>query len=91
MKEKKPVTRKVSRPAKKRKAETLPAIAARKDIAKTAASKPRKPPVPVDVETRHQMIAQAAYFRAERRGFAEGSEFSDWLEAERDIARTLKE
>lgn len=90
MSEKKPVPRKASRPAKKRKAETLPAIAARKDIAKTAASKPRKPP-PVNAETRRQMIAQAAYFRAERRGFSEGGEFDDWLEAERDITRALKE
>lgn len=91
MSEKKPNPRKASRPVKKRKTGTLPAIAARKDLAKTTVPKPRKPPAPVDAETRHQMIAQAAYFRAEHRGFADGGEFDDWLEAEREIARTLKE
>lgn len=34
---------------------------------------------------REQMIAEAAYFRAERRGFAPGNEMSDWLEAESAI------
>ena len=37
------------------------------------------------------MIAQAAYFRAEKRGFAAGCELDDWLEAEREIARMLDE
>jgi sterol desaturase/sphingolipid hydroxylase (fatty acid hydroxylase superfamily) len=31
------------------------------------------------------MIAEAAYFRAERRGFTPGDDFRDWLEAEREI------
>jgi len=31
------------------------------------------------------MIAEAAYYRAERRGFAPGNDFLDWLEAEREI------
>lgn len=34
---------------------------------------------------RHQMIAEAAYYRAERRGFQEGNVLQDWLEAEREI------
>ena len=34
----------------------------------------------------HQcQIALAAYFKAERRGFASGYELDDWLEAEHDI------
>jgi hypothetical protein len=33
---------------------------------------------------RHRLIAEAAYRRAERRGFA-GDPLSDWLEAEREI------
>jgi hypothetical protein len=32
------------------------------------------------------MIEQAAFFRAERRGFAPGHEFEDWLAAEAEIA-----
>ena len=31
------------------------------------------------------MIAEAAYWRAEKRGFAGGGEVGDWLEAEADI------
>ena len=34
---------------------------------------------------REQMIAEAAYFHAERRGFAPGNEMSDWLQAEADV------
>jgi hypothetical protein len=32
-----------------------------------------------------QMIAEAAYFIAERRGFAPGNELNDWLAAELEI------
>ena len=38
---------------------------------------------------REQMIAEAAYFRAERRGFEPGNEVSDWLEAEGDVEHLL--
>jgi len=31
------------------------------------------------------MIAQAAYFRAERRNFCPGCELEDWLAAEREV------
>jgi len=36
------------------------------------------------------MIAQAAYFHAERRGFAPGGEEQDWLKAEAEIAALLE-
>ncbi|MCF7984472.1 MAG: DUF2934 domain-containing protein [Thiohalocapsa sp.] len=36
----------------------------------------------VDVE---QMIAEAAYYKAQQRRFAPGSEMDDWLDAEREI------
>jgi hypothetical protein len=32
-----------------------------------------------------QMIAEAAYYRAERRGFQPGFEIEDWLAAESEI------
>lgn len=35
---------------------------------------------------RHIMIAEAAYYIAERRGFAPGYELEDWLCAEREIS-----
>lgn len=56
---------------------------------------PRPPhawlPTPIDAEARRSMVAQAAYFRAEKRGFAAGCALDDWLEAEREIARMLDE
>ncbi len=36
-------------------------------------------------EVRHEMIAKAAYFRAERRGFEPGHDVEDWLAAETEI------
>jgi hypothetical protein len=38
---------------------------------------------------RQAMIAQAAYFRAERRGFEPGHEMEDWLAAELDVQQSL--
>lgn len=48
-------------------------------------------PVTVDPQVRHEMIACAAYCRAEKRSFAGGAEsqFHDWLEAEVEIDRML--
>jgi hypothetical protein len=39
---------------------------------------------------RQQMIAEAAYFRAEKRGFSRGEEFRDWLEAEAEVDQRLR-
>jgi DUF2934 family protein len=44
-----------------------------------------KPHWKMTPEDRHHMIAEAAYFRAERRGFQGGCPIQDWLEAEREI------
>ena len=41
-------------------------------------------------EKRHQTIAGAAYYCAERRGFRGGEELSDWLEAEADVEHLLE-
>jgi hypothetical protein len=58
----------------------------------------RKPPRAAAVEAmpvgagqadRLGMVAVAAYFRAERRGFAPGGEIENWLEAEAEIERLL--
>ena len=45
--------------------------------------------IQVSPERRRGMIAEAAYWRAERRGFAPGSEMEDWLAAEREIDALL--
>jgi hypothetical protein len=41
----------------------------------------------VTPEERHQLIAEAAYLIAGRRGFAPGHELSDWLAAENEVNR----
>lgn len=40
-------------------------------------------------EDRLQLIAEAAYFRAERRGFQPGKELEDWLAAEIEVDALL--
>jgi len=44
----------------------------------------------MSLQQRRQMIAEAAYFRAERRGFSGGDPVMDWLEAEREIHTVLE-
>lgn len=45
--------------------------------------------IDVSAEQRHEMIAVAAYLRAERRGFSPGREVEDWLEAAASIDTML--
>jgi Protein of unknown function (DUF2934) len=45
--------------------------------------------VPRVVEDRRVSIAKAAYFNAERRGFAPGHELEDWLAAENEVDQRL--
>ncbi|HEY5656204.1 MAG TPA: DUF2934 domain-containing protein, partial [Myxococcota bacterium] len=60
------------------------ATAARKSPAATAASVAR-----INPDLRRQMIAEAAYLRAERRGFGSGDPKDDWLAAEREVDSLL--
>lgn len=46
---------------------------------------------PVTPQQRYRMISEAAYFRAEKRGFVGGDTAQDWLEAEAEIDRILKQ
>ena len=43
----------------------------------------------IDAQTRQELIAQAAYFRAQRRGFVPGHEEEDWYAAETEIDTAL--
>jgi uncharacterized protein (DUF3084 family) len=40
-------------------------------------------------QRRHRMIEEAAYFRAQQRGFVGGNQVTDWLEAEAEVDRIL--
>lgn len=42
-----------------------------------------------EISQREQMIADAAYFRAEKRGFHPLNDLEDWLEAEAEVDRSL--
>ena len=61
------------------------------------AAKPKKrsseaPPGPgaaIGEHEREMMIARAAYFRAEKRGFAPGNELQDWIEAEAEVLQLV--
>ena len=41
--------------------------------------------IPSYSDSREARIAERAYWRAERRGFAPGGEIDDWLAAEREV------
>lgn len=46
--------------------------------------------ITVSEEARRAMVAQAAYLRAERRGFSPGGEIEDWLAAEAEVDALLR-
>jgi DUF2934 family protein len=54
----------------------------------TAAPKPS--PLDISENARRGMIAEAAYLRAERRGFMPGFEVEDWLAAEAEVDALLE-
>lgn len=43
----------------------------------------------VSTEQREHMIAEAAYYLAEQRGFHDGDPLQDWLDAEKEIDHRL--
>jgi len=43
----------------------------------------------INPQTRRELIAQAAYFRAQHRGFASGHEQEDWCAAELEVDHAL--
>jgi hypothetical protein len=57
----------------------------------TVASAPKKSvkKITVSPEERYKMVAEAAYYRAEQRGFATGHETEDWNASEAEIDAML--
>jgi hypothetical protein len=68
---------------------------ATKPATKAAAGKPgaarAKNPAAVPSEKRKHYVEMAAYYIAERRGFAPGNLLDDWVQAEAEIDRLLAE
>jgi hypothetical protein len=59
-----------------------------KKVAKSAAPKPATTVTP---EERWQMISEAAYFLAEKRGFSGGNPCDDWAQAEQQVDTELRQ
>ena len=57
-----------------------------KTAANTAAA---STPLPSDAELL-EMISEAAYYRAEKRGFSPGLESEDWIQAEAEVRARLQ-
>jgi hypothetical protein len=60
----------------------------------TQAPEQPEPPVAesegeIDPQVRHRMISEAAYRLYARRGYVEGFELEDWLQAEAEVDRQL--
>ncbi len=82
-------TKKTGTPAKSTKAKK-PAAPAKRAAKKTVAPKVTRRTAPaISADERQQLIAVAAYLRAEQRGFAPGGELDDWFAAEREIDAAL--
>jgi Protein of unknown function (DUF2934) len=72
-----------------RPAEAAPGSPVENDRATHADAAPQLEPAAAEDadEARRRRIAERAYLRAERRGFAPGQELDDWLAAESEEAR----
>ena len=51
--------------------------------------KDHRRPVSLSTEQRREMIAESAYFRAERRDFQDGDPVTDWLLSEAEVDQLL--
>lgn len=82
----KPTTKSVAKPAV--------AAPVAKPVAAAAPAKPAAAPAKsakpaVDPQVRLRMIAEAAYYIAEKRGFIHGHHDADWAQAEKQIDSLL--
>ena len=79
-------------PTRKGKATSKPsgrAPVAAKSSSKRAPETRKDASPSINAEERERLIAHAAYFRAEKRGFAPGCELQDWIEAEAEVLRLI--
>ena len=78
-----------AKPAEPKAAEAKKAApAAAKRVAKPKVNKPVAR-MQVSEDVRRGMVAEAAYLRAERRGFMNGNEAEDWIAAEKEVDALL--
>jgi hypothetical protein len=62
--------------------------AVKRQSRRTANAKTATPPddSAISPQERHQLISEAAYYRAQQRGFTGGDPIQDWLEAEMEVS-----
>ncbi len=71
-------------------AKTRPAAATpRPKVNKTGLAPQTQKRAPISAEERMRLIAEAAYYKAEKRDFAQGSDLENWIEAEAEIDALL--
>ena len=59
------------------------------NLAPETAPAPQTAAVPSEAEVM-EMISEAAYYRAEKRGFSPGLEADDWVQAEAEVMARLE-
>lgn len=76
-----------SKTTSRRKASTSPSKPAKAPAKRPAGTRTTKKPARTQItpEQRRHMIAEAAYLRAESRGFSPGDPVDDWLTAEQEV------
>ncbi len=85
-----PKAKLATKPEPAAKAKAAPKVAPKPAAAKPARSRTKKS-AGVPSEQRRNYIEMAAYYIAERRGFAPGNPLEDWVQAEAEIDRLLAE
>ena len=58
-------------------------------LAKPAAAQPFEARAEISAEELRKLIAEAAYYRAKKRGFAPGYEVEDWVQAEAEVKERI--
>lgn len=62
-----------------------------KSAATTRQTREAPAPAAVGPKERYHGVAEAAYYRAEHRGFLPGYELQDWLDAEAELDKPLRQ
>lgn len=75
-----------SKPAARKKAPARRASSSKKPAARAGTRRARRS---ISADERIRMISEAAYYRAEQRGFRGGDPERDWLEAEAEVDALL--
>ena len=65
-------------------------MAVKKQPAKQQPAKPRADVKAQQGDDVTRRIAEAAYYRAQRRGFEPGYELEDWIAAEKEVRRRME-